>query len=423
MNQLPFRVFLPALTLMAVILACGPARAETPIKFGPFRRVEMDDTIWRPRIRMLVRDTLPHAFKNTEIAQERLRLCAAWLEHEAADEPTWLEIDGKIYGAKPDERGPIGGGAGYANIVTGGDFVADSVDALVSALAEARKGQVVFVPGETNIDLTARIYIEQLVLQVPAGVTLAGNRGHDDSRGALISSDALKTPVIIRPMGPDVRVTGLRIRGPNAKRYLDHHRRAFRPEGGGHAYYYKFPTQDGITAQHDRLEVDNCEISGFGHAAIYLVRGEGHQIHHNFIHHCQYNGLGYGVSHNTASSLIEYNLFDWNRHSIAGTGRPGCNYVARNNVELGTSLSHCFDMHGGRDRKDGTDVAGTSIVIQNNTFRAPQTPVVIRGVPQEECNVHRNWFARHHEPDSAVRAASGTHVFDNLYGHHPKAAR
>jgi len=169
--------------------------------------------------------------------------------------------------------------------------------------------------------------------------------------------------------------------------------------------------------------VDNCEISGFSHAGVHLRTAQGHHIHHNHIHHCQYQGLGYGVCHNTASSLLEYNLFNWNRHSIAGTGRPGNSYVARHNVELGVSLSHCFDMHGGRDRKDGTNIAGTSIEIYNNTFRARQTPVVIRGVPQEKCEVHHNWFTRHSEAGQAVRSSGKTKVFSNAYTDQPKVAK
>ncbi|MEA3365150.1 MAG: hypothetical protein U9Q79_05865, partial [Candidatus Hydrogenedentes bacterium] len=275
------------------------------------------------------------------------------------------------------------------------------------------------IPGNAEVDFTTFVYIEQLVLKIPAGVTLASDRGADGSPGALLFSDALDTRVMMEAEGPGVRVTGLRIRGPNTKRYLDHHRRAFREGGGGHGYYYKFPTQNGIQTTHGDLEVDNCDISGFGHAAIYLMSGENHHIHHNFIHHCQYNGLGYGISHNKASSTIEYNLFDWNRHSIAGTGRPDCAYVARHNVELGTSLSHCFDMHGGRDRKDGTDIAGTAITIHNNTFRAPQTPIAIRGVPQGACEVYRNWFPKHW-PGKAVRAGAKTNVYDNAYGPNPE---
>ncbi len=338
-------------------------------------------------------------------------MCVAGAEEEFA-----VERDGVIYGAQADERGPIGGGEGYTAIVTGGDYVVDSVAALVDALAVAQAGEVVFIPGETEIDLTTLIYIEQLVLEVPEGVTLAGDRGNEGSAGALIVSDVLATPVMIRALGPDVRVTGLRIQGPNPKRQLVHHRKAFSEGGEGHTYYYKFPTQNGIMSEHDALEVDNCDISGFGHGGIYLTSGVDHHVHHCYIHHCQYNGLGYGISHNQASSLIERNLFDFNRHSIAGTGRPGCGYVASNNVELGTSLSHCFDMHGGRDRGDGTDVAGTRIEIHNNTFGAPIRAIAIRGVPEDICDVHHNWFQKHTDPAVAVRAAESTDIHDNACG-------
>jgi hypothetical protein len=346
----------------------------------------------------------------------RLLFVAGLLSTTAsAMEPTWTQVGETVYGARPDDRGPISGGEGYIGVVTAGHYQVDNVDSLLVALAGARAGEVVFIPGESVIDLTARIYIEGLVLEIPAGVTLAGNRGQEGSQGPLLVSDALKTPVMIRAMGPGVRITGLQIQGPNPKRYLAHHRRSFQ-EGKGRSYYYEFPTSDGIVAAHDSMEVDNCEISGFAHAGIFLKAGVGHEIHHNFIHHNQYNGLGYGVTHDSASSLIEYNHFDFNRHSIAGTGRPGCSYVARHNVELGTSLSHCFDMHGGRDRKDGTDIAGTSILIHNNTFRAPKRAVVIRGTPEGQCEVKQNWFPVHESESLAVRASERTTVHDNLYG-------
>ena len=343
-------------------------------------------------------------------------LCA---RSAAPEDATWVQREGEVYGAQADASGPIGGGQGYARIAAKGDFTVSDLDGLLKALGQAKAGQVVFIPGGAEIDCTARVYIEKLAIVVPGGVTLASDRGAKGSQGALICSDALDTPALVRAGGPDVRITGLRIRGPNPKRYLDHHRRSF-AEGRGSAYYYKFPTSDGITTQHRRLQVDNCEISAFAHAGISLGQGDGHRVHHNFIHHCQYNGLGYGISHDRASSLIECNRFDWNRHSIAGTGRPGCSYVARNNVELGESLSHCFDMHGGRDRKDGTDIAGTTIEIHHNTFRAPQPAVVIRGVPEETCAVHHNWFLRHARPQQAVRAAAKTYTHDNAYGAEPK---
>jgi hypothetical protein len=359
-----------------------------------------------------------------------ISLLSIWSPLAGDVDPTFFEADGVVYGAKPDDRGPIGGADGYHDIVTQGDHTVSDLNSLLAALADAQTGETVFIPGETAIDLTARIFIEELVLEIPAGVTLAGNRGHEGSQGALLTSDALDTPVMIRALGPGVRITGLRIRGPNSKRYLDHHYRSFTRDDsgegyryhegqdprGGHSYYYQFPVQRGIQTIHDRLRVDNCDLSGFGHSAVSLTGGIDHHVHHNFIHHCQYQGLGYGIALAEAFALIEHNLFDWNRHSIAGTGSPGSGYIARHNVELGTSLSHCFDMHGGRDRKDGTDTAGRSIEIYNNTFRAPETPIVIRGVPQESCRVYHNWFPRHANATEAVRAEAGTIVENNAYG-------
>jgi hypothetical protein len=331
---------------------------------------------------------------------------------------TWVEEGGELYGARPDELGPIGGGSGYAAVVTGGDFRVSTLEGLLEALEKAGDGQVVFVDGNAEIDCTTRVYIEKLVIEIPEGVTLAGDRGQNGSRGAMIRSDAFATRPLIRAVGPNVRITGLRIRGPNPKRHLEHHRRSF-SEGRGHEYYYKFPVSDGIMCEHPGLEVDNCEIAGWSHAGVFLQGGEGHRIHHNFIHHNQYQGLGYGICHDEAVSRIDHNLFDFNRHSIAGTGRPGTSYEAANNVELGDSLSHCFDMHGGRDRGDGTDIAGTWIRIHHNTFRAPQTPIVIRGTPEEECRVYRNWFLKHTPPggeNPAVRSGKNTVVEDNRYG-------
>ena len=102
-----------------------------------------------------------------------------------ADEVSWLEIDGKVYGARPDNRGPIGGADGYSQVVTQGDFTATSVETLIESLTEAKAGQTVFIPGTAEIDLTTHIYIEQLVIDIPSGVTLASDRGHNGSLGAI----------------------------------------------------------------------------------------------------------------------------------------------------------------------------------------------------------------------------------------------
>jgi len=312
--------------------------------------------------------------------------------------PTYQEIDGTTYGAKPDERGPIGGGEGYTEIVTAGDYEVGDLDALLDALEEAEAGDVIFVEDGAVIDVSTRVYVDDLVLEIPEGVTLAGNRGEDGAPGALIFSDTFETQPLFEAMGEDVRVTGLRIRGPDPKRRLYHHRRSRADDYG----YYSFPVSQGIQTSHSGLRVDNCEMAGWSHAAIALRGGTDHKIHHNYIHHNQRQGLGYGVSHREARSLIEYNLFDANRHSIAASGRPGEAYEARHNVELYVARSFPFDMHGGRDRGDGTDIAGDWVKIHNNQFRATdQLAIGIRGVPQEPSTVTNNWFY-HEEPGPEV---------------------
>jgi len=331
--------------------------------------------------------------------------------------PSWIAINNEIYGAKPDGLGPIGGGEGYAFPIVKGDYEVTNLEELLDALAKAKSGQVVFISDEIRIDLTTRVFIEALVLEIPEGVTLAGNRGYKGSKGGMLLSNALETRLMIRANGPNVRLTGLQIQGPNPDRHLEHHKRSFGPGGLGRDYYYKFPVSRGIVTEHAELKVDNCEISAFSGSGVYLKKGTGHHIHHNFIHQCQYNGLGYGVSHAEASSLIEYNVFNENRHSIAGTGVSGCGYTARHNIEMGISLSHCFDMHGGRDRKDNTDIAGTTMEIYNNTFYAPQTAVVIRGVPEDKCDIHHNWFAKHKDINQAIQGLSAkTTATKNVYG-------
>jgi hypothetical protein len=340
---------------------------------------------------------------------------------------TWVEIGGEVYGAKPDAVGPIGGGPGYTKIVTDGQHQVKTPEEFVAALGKAQAGEVIFIDPQAELDFTTLVYAEKLVLKVPGGVTIASNRGQDGSPGALLCTDAFQSRPLFVTLGPDVRFTGLRLRGPDPKRRMDHHRRSYssgREPKDASAYYYTFPVSEGLKADHPGLEVDNCELSGFSHAAIVLSAGDRHHIHHNYIHHNQYHGLGYGVSHGYGSnsvSLIEYNVFDYNRHSIAGTGKPGNAYEASNNVEIGHANGHHFDMHGGSDRGDGTVIAGDWMKVHHNTFMLTEAvSIVIRGVPQQLAEVRHNWFA-HTVAGGPIRpwpVGGETHIVceNNAYG-------
>ena len=301
---------------------------------------------------------------------------------------------------------------------------------LIDALAKASPGQVVFVDGSARIDCSVPVHIEGLKIVIPKGVTLASDRGHGYSRGALIYSKTMRTYPLVECGGPNVRITGIRLRGPDTSRRMGVHKASSErgkaqgiKNGWDSKYYYSFPTSQGILCNHDRLEIDNCELAGWSETAIYLRAGTKHHVHHNSIHHNQRNSLGYGVSHGAADSLVEYNIFNRNRHSLAGTGGPGCSYEARHNVQMKHSLSHSFDMHGGRDRLDGTTVAGTWMKIHHNTFMSFAKPVQIRGIPQEGATVNNNWFHYHRANAADYRkpvATDGkTDVFNNAYGTQP----
>jgi hypothetical protein len=340
---------------------------------------------------------------------------------------TWIEVDGQVFGCVPDSTGRVGGGNGYSRAVAAGEHRAVSVEQLIESLRMAKPGETVYIPGNVVLDFTSLVFVESFVLHIPGGVTLASNRGIGGSSGTLLKSDAFQTSPLIRADGPGVRLTGLRIQGPDFERRLEHWERSFsslyKAERQGlteHQYYYRFPVARGVYTEFDDLEIDNCELSGWSQAAVFLAKGRGHHIHHNHIHSNQRHGLGYGVSHGTAFSFIEYNLFAWNRHSIAGTGGPPSGYIVRNNIELGQSLSHNFDMHGGRDREDGTTIAGSRIEIYNNTFLGKGRAIGIRGRPEEYARIYGNWFAAHLAPGRAViidwPVADTVELGQNLYG-------
>lgn len=312
-------------------------------------------------------------------------------------------------GANPT-KDPIGGGKEYSRSVARKDYVVRGYEELVTALKQATEGQVVYIADETELDLTGK---EKLV--VPAAVTLASGRGQRNSQGALLYTNDLAASPLILAGGKNVRVTGLRLRGPDLQRRTEQMR-----ELHTQGRYYSIPNSDAIICEHPELEVDNCELWGWSHAAVFLKNGASRaHIHHNYIHHNQRSGLGYGVCLDQADALIEANLFDWCRHHIAGTGRPGTIYEARYNLVLENANSHSFDMHGGADRGDGTDIAGDSILIHHNTFQATSVPaIVIRGRPTKSADIHHNWFF-HSNAQQAIaqtNASGNMNVYENKFG-------
>jgi hypothetical protein len=318
----------------------------------------------------------------------RERTAKYWHELDISDDETGVESN--------PTGNPIGGGEGYSDIITRGDYTVRSYEDLASALEQVRPGEVVYVPADAEIDFSGRP-----ILELTDEVTLAGNRGSAGSSGGRLFSDELDTDLMLRVTGDYARITGLRIRGPFDERWRV-------PIGS-----------DGVGISGFGVEFDNNEISAFSHAAISVSgRSSRTYIHHNYIHHNQRDGLGYGTSSGGADILYEANLYDYNRHHIASSGSPGSAYEARYNLVRPNANSHLFDMHGGRDRGDMTAIAGDWLHVHHNTFESEERSLVIRGVPSQGAWVHNNWILRREEDedDPMIDGEEKLYLYDNAFG-------
>ena len=268
-------------------------------------------------------------------------------------------------------------------------YVVSTKADLLTALKSAKSGEVVFVKGTAVIDMTGTPNTV-----IPAGVTLASDRGTGGSSGALIKYNSNTNGQYLTSMfvagGNNVRITGLQLQGET-----------FAQDGTGNgeaSYMIAIKAQD-----KSGLEVDNCEIQGWSWSAVTVLDCTGTYIHHNYIHHDQARGEGYGADIYGGSMLVEANIFDYNRHDIAAGGYPGESYEARYNLVLGDGHpigSHHFDVHAcnPNDYSDDSEtssafIAGNLYKIHHNTFEAGQQAAIgIRSRPVTGAYINNNIF-------------------------------
>ena len=240
---------------------------------------------------------------------------------------------------------PIGGGQGYDRIITSGNITittSDTYATLKSKIEGALSGDVVFINSNVSMDLTN---LGSSIIGIPAGVTVASDRGNGSSNGALLYSYQVKylgsgshVP-IFRVDGEGVRITGFNMRGPygfsgtypTATTGYDVQRQKFC-----------------ISSNYDNTEIDNMHGYNWPASFISLSRygvpttvfGPQRQVrnvkvHHNYIHNNLQNGLGYAVdTQNSASVEIYANMFHSNRHDIQNRGNPDCGYEAYCNTTI-----------------------------------------------------------------------------------------
>jgi pectate lyase len=308
-----------------------------------------------------------------------------------------------LYGAEANPTGePLGGGPGYSKMITTGDFQVSTKEALLDALKTANPGQIIYLLPDAEIDLSG---LEEV--DIPAGITIAGNRGVDNAPGPMIFSNQLRTYPLFNISGANVRITGIRLRGPSPAE----------------------PDSIAMRVRGYHVEVDNCEIYNWSYAGIAMLYALDAHIHHNHIHNVRRPGLGYPVVFDSATGLVEANIFDYYRHAIAATGTLGTGYEARYNLVYGNAISHAFDMHGGTDYcpKQGMNcseqdifMAGNYVNIHHNTFYITTYDAIrIRGVARDYVDIHHNWFMAT-DPYRAVRFyyyhGGNAHVYNNIYG-------
>lgn len=296
-------------------------------------------------------------------------------------------LSAETFGAEPNPTGnPIGGGSGYSRIISGTDpvitVIVSEKEELLTALSSAKAGETVFINRTAVIDMTGTPGIS-----IPAGVTLAGDRGHDGSTGALIKRTENLNGNYEEPMfiigGDNVRITGLRFEGEMYPQDYGN------KEGETHQRFYLV----GIFARNVKdFEVDNCELYGWAWSSVSLRQCDGAYIHHNYIHHNQARGEGYGVNLYGGNALIEANLFDYNRHDVTGAGMSGEQYEARYNRHLGHGDAigaANYDVH--QDEETGTGLAGNLFKIHHNTIDGGVIAMVqVRGKPQTGMYIHHN---------------------------------
>ncbi|UPM42134.1 hypothetical protein [Halocatena salina] len=283
--------------------------------------------------------------------------------------------------------------------------VVETVSDLRGALSTP--GATVWLPNGTDLRLDDSV---SMPLSIAANVTIASDRGLDGP-GAQITVPAT-APTVFRSPESGIRVTGLRVVGPETE-YFDPRSKS-RPASSYYARAFEFTGDD--------IEIDHCELAGWTHAAVSFGTGEtptGSHVHHNAIHHNQMDTLGYGLDLRNGIHLIEWNYFDYNRHAVAAFGHRENGYEARFNVVGPHAVRHAFDMHRlSQNLDDHTGpLAGKYLRVHHTVFETTNSAaVVLRGEPRANSWVRDSWceavpLLERHGRESIIQQSRGNGRF------------
>jgi hypothetical protein len=247
----------------------------------------------------------------------------------------------------------------------------------------AGPGTVIKIAPGTSIDFTGLNAVE-----VPTGVTIRGDR-RGTSYPPELSIGPRTDAIIFGVAGDDVRITGLRLLGPNTARKTE--------SGQQLSWAIRVPQQnaDGAFPQFARVIIDHNDISDRVAAGVevdgpdddgggcsiqkYGFQGRVPNTHitHNFIHHNLQQDLGYGV----VVSKDGYAQID---------GQTFVSYGPLQHTDGFPYHTQDFDMHGMGDNGFG-GTAGDYVEVSQNTFFGTDRPnFEMRGYPCQWDEFHNN---------------------------------
>jgi hypothetical protein len=245
-----------------------------------------------------------------------------------------------------------------------------------------------------------------------SGVQLVGERGVLGGRPVLYTTQKTPKRAVFEVQGNDVQVVGLHFRGPTPAK--DHTQHISDENPYVHAIRVLTDSETGLSGR--RITIADNEFDNWSGAGVQVSPMQGDhnatlevwkqhgpgsdtpwkplsrldagqvRVIGNYMHHNVMDGGGYGVNVDGGSyALIEGNVFDFNRHSIASDGMAHGGYIARFNYVLQGGYkqqsdfapdyyNQHFDVHGDGNG-DGSGYggwAGEYFSIENNTIRGEQ---------------------------------------------------
>jgi hypothetical protein len=317
----------------------------------------------------------------------------------------------------------------------------DPLGVLIGALTNSTNDEQTIELCDVDLDLTGHsglvIGAKRSLIASPACA-----RGARSLGPRIFVTDHRSGAPLFDIQGDNVRVSGFRLEGPT------------RDIGSGNEN-----TERGIvispppdTQPIHSIEISNMEISRWSGAGVHVKdnvqlaeRGRlfntnptAVYIKNNYFHHNRHdNSWGYGVDvADGAYALIEQNVFDENRHAIAGKSRNDdaldySGYTIRDNLilpggglhcrvfDLFCSHTHQIDMHGDQNRwYSGSNwncgTAGETMLIERNTILYNNgLAIKIRGNPADKAVADGNVF-RHVSRGDAIGQNGYCGLGDNI---------